>query len=378
VRRNNAVIAAFFFGVAAVMAEPLLYCTYFDSNFAVRGLTMIRSLARHRKSGWRMVVLCLDEAIVEILTRLRSSEPALDLVELVPLARLEAEDRELLALKSTRSWLEYIYTCKAALCRWLYKSRPDAATLVYVDADLYFFASDQALFAEMGQAPAALTLHRYPEGLEYQTDLFGRFNAGWLCVNRSLAAQACLERWRSQCIAWCGDSIERGQYGDQKYLDDWPLIASDLSVIGNPGTNLAPWNLRRHSLQPVANGPPLVDGRPVIFFHFHALNRYAGPGDYVAVFNIPHGGPAAAVTELYEPYLAELISVDEQVRALAGELVPVRAGRLLPRTEPATGRPIRVGMVDALRARLRGRLVHFRAGRADLLWRMLVRIKAIA
>jgi SAM-dependent methyltransferase len=61
--------------------------------------------------------------------------------------------------------------------------------------------------------------------------------------------------------------------GDQKYLDDWPERFSRVHVLRHPGGGLAPWNVTNHEL---ANDGDrvLVDGRPLVFFHYHSLRLF--------------------------------------------------------------------------------------------------------
>ena len=363
-------MAAFCSSEATKMAASILFCTYFDSNFVIRGLAMIRSLARHRTVPWQMVVLCLDEAAERILTRMKQHEPALAFVEVLALARLEAEDPSLRAVRASRSLVEYFFTCTPVLCRWLLASRPEALTLVYLDADLYFFENDEPLFAEMGAAPAAIIEHRFPEKLSHVAALYGRFNVGWVGFTRSPAAVACLERWRTQCLEWCGDTAEGGRFGDQKYLDDWPERVPGLVVIGNPGANLAPWNLRRHDLRCGPTGAPQVDGRPLIFYHFHGLGKWGGPGDYKTNIDTCDALLGMVVWRIYAPYLAELTDIENSVAALARDLLPAQTGRLIRYEGPVGLLPMLRRAALNSRLRLLGRRVRFHAGRPDLLWRL--------
>jgi hypothetical protein len=222
----------------------------------------------------------------------------------------------------------------------------------------------------MGTAPAAIIEHRYPEKLNYLAILYGRFNVGWVGITRSPAAVACLERWRAQCLAWCSDTFEGGQFGDQKYLDDWPEHVPGLVVIGNPGANLAPWNLRRHELQPGPTGVPRVDGRPLIFYHFHGLGKWGGPGDYRTNIDTWNAALGTVVWRIYVPYLAELTDVEHSLAVLAQDLLPAQAGRLVREKRPAGLLPrLRRAALNSL-LRLYGRRVWFHTGRPDLLWRL--------
>src|SRR5436305_5354001 len=82
-----------------------VYCTYFDHNYLSRGLALYHSLQRHAP-GARFWVLCLSETCHRILV-------SLDLPGLlaVRLEDFEAADPELAATKSTRSIVEYYFTC---------------------------------------------------------------------------------------------------------------------------------------------------------------------------------------------------------------------------------------------------------------------------
>ena len=46
------------------------FCTYFDSNYLLRGITLYRSLAKHCKKPFRFYALCLDEDAFSALTKL--------------------------------------------------------------------------------------------------------------------------------------------------------------------------------------------------------------------------------------------------------------------------------------------------------------------
>jgi hypothetical protein len=353
------------------MAAPVLFCTYFDSNFAVRGLAMIRSLARHRSAPWKMVVLCLDQAAEAILARMRRHDPALALVERLPLSAFEAKNPDLLAVKLGRSKVEYFFTCTPVLCRWLLSARPDVERLIYLDADLWFFSNDESLFEEMGDAPVAVIEHRFPDDKLDFSRLNGRFNVAWNAFDRSPAALACLDRWRSQCLEWCGDESSNGRFGDQKYLDDWPEQVPGLVIISNPGADLAPWNLGRHRVRAGRGGVPEVDGRPLVFYHFHALGKWGGPGDYIAMFDVWGRVPAPVIPLVYEPYLRELMAIENEVTEHARELLPGTAGHLIRERRPKSGIPALRRRLYEYLCMLRGLRVRFRRGHSDLLWRVL-------
>jgi len=107
-------------------------------------------------------------------------------------------------------------------------------------------------------------------------------------------------------LDWCRDDEAEGRFADQKYLDQFPERFADVRISRHPGVNLAPWNLDNHTLWTGGDGSLLVDGRPLIFFHFHGLRRLAP-----FLWNTQtreSGAPLSRLvrSSIYAPYLAAL------------------------------------------------------------------------
>jgi hypothetical protein len=241
------------------------FCTYFDINYLTRGLTLHWSL-RQNSPSFRLYVLCMDDACFAELSRL-----AISSIVPVRLASLEAHDPALLEAKSNRSRIEYYFTCTAAFPLFIMKEWEDADLVTYLDADLFFFSTPEHLFHELGENSVGIIAHRFPPHLEDRTQ-YGIYNVGWLSFRRDADGIECLKWWRDQCIEWCYDRVEENRFADQKYLDDWPKRFHGVAVLNHPGGNLAPWNIASHTLTSV-NGEVKVDGRPLVFFHFHGLKQ---------------------------------------------------------------------------------------------------------
>jgi hypothetical protein len=90
---------------AILMRDMFHFCTYFDSNYLISGLTLYRSLVRHAHP-FHLWVLCMDEQVFQILQTLA-------LPEISPISRDEFEkgDSELIKAKGNRSHIEYYFTC---------------------------------------------------------------------------------------------------------------------------------------------------------------------------------------------------------------------------------------------------------------------------
>ncbi len=241
------------------------FCTYFDRRYLTRGLALHRSLRRCCPQ-FTLWVLCLDPATYDVLT-----EMALD--GLRPIAHEEflRDDSRLESARDDRTLLEYYFTCTPSLALYVLTQQPDLEMVTYLDADLYFFSSPEPLFEEMGNCSIAITPHRFPPALS-DCVKYGIYNVGWLSFRRDPVAIECLHWWRARCLEWCYDRVEDGKFADQKYLDQWPALFGSVAVLTHPGANLAAWNLSAARLGH-SDGAVTVDGRPLIFFHFHALKK---------------------------------------------------------------------------------------------------------
>lgn len=115
------------------------------------------------------------------------------------------------------------------------------------------------------------------------------------------------------CLAWCRDVLDGDRFADQKYLDQFPARFERVQALDHPGANLAPWNLDRHQLTCDAEGRLLVDGRPLIFFHFHGL-RQVLPFLW-KVTHRDYGAPLDRTmrTVLYRPYVAALKKAEKRL-----------------------------------------------------------------
>ena len=241
------------------------YCTYFDHHYLVRGLALYDSLASHG-GGFQLWVLCLSAECEQALQKL-----ALPGIRTISMGEFEDGDVALLAARQNRSRIEYFFTCTPSLPLFLFKQNPAMDAVTYLDGDLYFFGDPEEVHRLIGDASIAITPHRFPPACR-ALERFGIYNVGWVTFRRDASALACLKWWRERCLEWCFDRVEDGKFGDQKYLDDWPVRFTGVQVIQHPGVNLAPWNLNSHRLT-WEGGRVQVDGMPLLMFHFHGLRQ---------------------------------------------------------------------------------------------------------
>lgn len=312
------------------------FCTLFDSNYLLKGLAMIRSLARHCP-GAMIYVLCMDEQTKYILDRM-----SLPFVCTISLAKVETD--ELLRAKSNRGVAEYCWTLSSCFTWYVMQNYPEIDFLTYVDADLLFYSDVQPLFDEIGDASIAIIEHRFAPRLK-DREVNGRFCVEWNGFRRDEQGLACLARWREQCIEWCYYRLEDGKMGDQKYLDKWPELYPACHIIMHPGAGVAPWNYEQYTFGKDADGCITVEGAPLIFYHFHQFQLLEnGQFDRLSTFYTAHCAEPTAVYEIYEAELKKcLADVRAVIPDFKGGMKPishVRKHRLLQQFVPMWAKEI--------------------------------------
>lgn len=230
------------------------YCTSVDKGYLSRVEALHRSMEIHCKP-YVLWILALTEETRLLLERLAFLN-----ARVVSMATVETE--AIRATKSGRRWDEYVWTVKPSWILWLLENEIEAVT--YVDGDGFFFNSPDTMFAEIGDAPLAITPHRLQLGYESYL-VNGIYNGGFVHAKQS--GLPCLHEWAAQCIEWCYLRYEDGHFVDQKYLNEWPEKWGAHSIL-HKGVNLAPWNQAQYTYT-LRNGSPFVGNDPVVWFHFH-------------------------------------------------------------------------------------------------------------
>ena len=278
------------------------YCTLFDRNYLERGLVLYQSLKRHSSEPFLLTVLALDNECQSILEEL--CLPGLEIVAL----RYVESCFGLAEIKKSRTHQEYCWTLASQLMHFLFLAPRNQETdvLTYLDADLMFFSDPKAIFDEIGEHSIGIIPHRFAERDRRRLEPNGKYNVSWVTIRDSATGRACIERWSHQCREWCYYRNEAGKFGDQKYLDEWPLQhGSEVRIIQNSGAGLAPWNLGQYR------------GEPIIFYHFHEFKERSD-----GTFQLTRWPVRQCDRELiYEPYIRayretkQMISrVDQTVR----------------------------------------------------------------
>ena len=290
------------------------YCTYFDTHYMLRGLTLYRSLQEHA-GEFTLWVLCCDDLTFDNLEKL--AQPNLRPVRL---REVEASDPRLSEAKANRNRLEYLWTLSPVWPHYLMNRHPEIEMMTYLDADLFFYSSPDPVWEEIGDKSVSIFSHRH---LPHELHLtqHGIYNVGWCSFRRDETGLKCLNTWREQCVEWCYDNAETGLYGDQKYLDEWPALYGDaLCIIEHVGAGVAPWNWTRYHFE--RRGETLLcDGEPLIFFHFHGLRIFnSWLYDTFYTSNTHAIMPAPTRQKLFDPYMNAMRATAQWVRKAGGNV----------------------------------------------------------
>lgn len=287
---------------------PYEFCTLFDKNYLNRGLSLYTSLLEHCPS-FRLWILCMDEEAYSILNEMK-----LEKVILVKIG--EFEDEALLTAKNNRDRGEYCWTCSSNFTYYVLKNNPQIETIAYLDSDLFFYSSPDPIYEEFGQNSVMIIPHRFPPGKERQAQKNGLYNVGMLIFRNDTDGRACLDWWREQCLTWCYRISEPGKLGDQKYLEQFPILFKNVHILKHKGANLAPWNIKNYVISR-RDGQTFINEDILIFYHFFSDFKIYQPSFWLPSIPPSHyQKKSTAKTYIYLPYIKTMNDSIKKIRAL--------------------------------------------------------------
>lgn len=145
--------------------------------------------------------------------------------------------------------------------------------LIYLDNDIFLYASCDFLFDLLNEHSFLLTPHYYKVSPKKEQNWFeanfrvGLYNAGFAGANKN--ATETLHWWADCCAYRCEKSSFRGLFDDQKYLDLVPIINPSTHIVRHQGCNVAGWNTDVCKRE-LINNRVLINGKyPIVFIHFN-------------------------------------------------------------------------------------------------------------
>lgn len=289
------------------------YCTLFNSKYLARGTAMIESLLKQDSSA-KIMVVSMDSQTTDFLKKKFSSR-----IDVVALEKIETE--EYLKLKPRRGFGEYCWTLTARILDYaLNDLKLDHS--IYVDADCYFLADPSVKTKEWTKNfDVMITPHNYAAKYD-QSETSGVFCVQYVFIKNTDRGLTVLEEWRKQCVDWCFARHEDGKFGDQKYLDQWPMKPGVL-ICPEIGFGVAPWNISRLRLEQKTEKDQNIliykdtyssETAPVTFYHFHDFKLYDFQSLNVVMGDLSSYRIGSKAKEwIYKPYLKKLNFVKKEL-----------------------------------------------------------------
>lgn len=244
-------------------------CTLYNSLYLDKGLVVYDSLIECAKD-FELYVLCMDDKCYEVLSNL-------DKPRLIPIKLSDFEDDRMKEAKKNRSLVSYMWTCSSVLIKYILdRYKPEICT--YIDADMYFYHDPQVLVDEMVAAGKSVQIipHRFSPSKVHVAEKAGIYCVEFNTFKNDESGRTVLNAWVEQCLENCSDHFDGKSFGDQMFMDAWPVKYPDIvNICKHPGAGLAPWNLEwysnynevDHTLYFKKNGM-ICD---VIFYHFQGI-----------------------------------------------------------------------------------------------------------
>lgn len=208
------------------------------------------------------------------LTTDTSENPALDFIHHSAMESLRSPQAERIKQRYKNNPDKLRWALKPVYLKYLIESGYDR--VIYVDNDIFFYASPDFLFEKLETATLLLTPHFYKAHPNKDQNWLeanfrvGLYNAGFIGAGKN--ALPILDWWIDCCTYNVKKAYWRGLFDDQKYLDLIPVLFDHVEIIKHRGCNFAGWNDEDAIIQKTDRNELLINKDPLIFIHFAQLS----------------------------------------------------------------------------------------------------------
>ena len=236
--------------------------TIVAKNYLPYARVLMRSVAEHHPE-WRQFVFLVDRIDGYF-------DPSAEDFDIVLSASLPIPNPRWFHFKYTI--MELSTALKPYAFEYLFDSRA-CDRILYLDPDIRVYSPLTRITETLDSANIALTPHLTgpleDDKRPAEIDMLqaGTYNLGFLGARRSRETQAFLAWWQQKLYDHCVVDLPRGLFVDQKWIDLVPGMFEGVSIVRDPGCNVAYWNLG-HRVISRSEGGYEVGGSPLSFFHF--------------------------------------------------------------------------------------------------------------
>lgn len=176
--------------------------------------------------------------------------------------------------------------------------------VIYLDPDTMLFAPLTTFVEQLSQCSILLTPHhlRPTETIdphfadEVDSLLYGVFNFGVLGARATPQGQEFARWWSERLSRFSIDDPSRGLFTDQKWGNLVPIFFTETAIHREAGMNIASWNLHRRPITLDSAGNYLVDGSPLVLYHFSKITNV---GYTASLSKLPDNPLAADLIRFY-------------------------------------------------------------------------------
>ena len=271
------------------------FCVIAGKEYCMKIMAFYESLVKN-SNNFNLWVCCTDAIMYKFLNEKNLKNMHLIRVE-------EIEDDQLRAVKQERMINEYCWTLKSFVIEYILKNN-DVEQVLYCDGDIYFFSNPDSIFNEWGFASIFLTPQR---DLDWVEQKYGKYQAGIVGFRKDETGLAAVQWWKDRCIEWCSVVESNGRFGDQKYLDQLPIMYENVQISSNLGVNAAPWNIIYNNNFKISlqGDKVFINNDPLVAYHFSCLTIYSS--DKYDLWNMHQLNIQKEIMNyIYVPYLDHL------------------------------------------------------------------------
>ena len=247
--------------------------TICSNNYLGQALALKKSFLAHNP-GFEFYIVLVDTLAAEVDYSI--CEPA----KVLPVAELHGIDLD--DLIARYYIIELNTAVKASAFKHIFKENPQAASIYYLDPDLYFYSSLAETNQLLQKHTAVLTPHILSpiprDGKQPSENTFMRFgiyNLGFIGLNpQHKETINMLDWWEERTLKFGYDLPHKGYFVDQLWMALAPLFYKDIYVLKTYNYNMAPWNLHERNVVSINDTVVLLnDSSQLVFYHFSKLSE---------------------------------------------------------------------------------------------------------
>lgn len=285
------------------------FCSVADSKFSRNIVALNNSLYRG-DPDYVLHLLCLDDQIYKEINHPNIVKYDINVLlsdnEDLRLSQNNKPSRE--ALVNGRgdyelsSRIQFIWSLSSYFTHHCLNGLPINSSIIYVDSDIYFFDNWKKIHSFTDGVSVGLVEHRIPFAHDN-----GKYNVGILYFKKDDNGLECAKFWKDCLLTQDHPYYAKyGDCGDQKYLELFPRLFSNVQSLDLFFGHLAPWNLPFHQYTDTSivwNGKH----QNIMYYHFSNFKPNFDNNSYQPAprHNINHL-PDGIIKNLHDQYYIEL------------------------------------------------------------------------